>query len=66
MLGEDTTLRLADLIYGTAADFFNVKTSHSDMMLKYNIRPYGRIFRKFDFELICKKAQEKGADSMTI
>ena len=45
---------------------FNVKTSHSDMMLKYNVATYGRIFRNFDFGLICKKAQEMGTDRVII
>lgn len=67
-LGENTTLCLGDLICGISGDVFDNKTTYSDMMAKYNMvtAMYGRIFRKSKFDLICKKAQEKGSHRMTI
>ena len=67
-LGENTTLCLADLICGITSDVFDNKTTYDDMIAKYDTvtAGYGRIFRKSNFDLICKKAQEKGSDRMTM
>ena len=35
-LGENTTLCLADLIYGITSDVFDNKTTYDNMMAKYN------------------------------
>ena len=64
-LEEDTSLRLADLICGTSGKNFNNKTSYFEMLATYKKAHVGRIFRKYDFKLICEKAKEKGIDKMT-